>query len=236
MRVSVRGIVPHVAALAVIGGCIALSFWQVERAGTKRQLLADVESAATLTIAQAEPGTPLPSRVTGQGRFDDGRQVLLDNKPHNGRPGVHVLTPWLDADGRIFLVNRGWTAWLVRGDAMPNPRVPEDAGRIEGLLTSPPRVGFELGRVDPLDPDRWPNRMTYHDQQELAAVFGPRLQPQVIQLDPAHPAHLTGTEWPVVTFGPERHIGYAFQWGLMAAVVAAIWIGLTIRSRRPRRP
>lgn len=235
MRVSVRDIVPHLAAIAVIGGCIALALWQVERAELKRRLLADVESAPTLAIGQVGPETALPSRVHGQGRFDDRRQVLLDNKPHNGRPGVHVLTPWLDAEGRIFLVNRGWSAWFVRDEALPDPPVPDGADRVEGLLTAPPRVGFELGRVDPLDADRWPNRMTYHDQKALATVFGSGLQPQVIQLDPAHPAHLTGSDWPVVTFGPERHTGYAFQWGLMAAVVAAIWIGLTIRSRRHRR-
>ena len=76
--------------------------------------------------------------------------------------------------------------------------------------------------------------MTYFDYGVLADQFGKELQPAVIQLDPEHPAHLTGDPWQVVTFGPDRHLGYALTWTSIAIVVATIWLVLTIRQVRRR--
>ena len=38
------------------------------------------------------------------------RQILIDNKVHDGRAGYHVVTPLALADGRVVLVDRGWIA------------------------------------------------------------------------------------------------------------------------------
>ncbi len=231
VRSALRAIVPHLAAALVVAACLWLMTWQIDRADDKRARMAEVAAAPTVGLSDVNADTPTPTRISGAGRFDDGRQVLLDNRVFNRQPGVHVLTPWILDDGRIVLVDRGWAAWPDRSAPRPDPAPPQTE-RIDGLLVAPPEVGLRLGETAPLDPDDWPNLLTYHDDGPLRAAFGDALLPQVVQLDPAHPGHLTGTHWPVVTFGPERHIGYAVQWGLMAAVVAAIWIGLTLRARR----
>ncbi|MBY6205390.1 SURF1 family protein [Halomonas denitrificans] len=231
VRSTVRALVPHIAAAFVVGACLWLMTWQLDRADDKRARLAEVADAPTRPLAELDPATATPTRVAGRGRFDGDRQVLLDNRVFNRQPGVHVLTPWVLDDGRIVLVDRGWAAWPDRSAPRPDPVAPPTE-RIAGLLVDPPEVGLRLGETAPLDPDDWPNLLTYHADGPLRAVFGDALLPQIVQLDPAHPGHLTGADWPVVTFGPERHIGYAVQWGLMAAVVAAIWIVLTLRARR----
>lgn len=227
----IRAVIPHLAAIAVIAGCLWLMFWQIDRAEYKKTVLERVASAPALELTSVDAGTPTPARVSGRGRFDAGRQILLDNRVHDRQPGVHVLTPWIHGDNDVVLVDRGWAAWPDRSQPRPDPKPPA-TDSIAGLLVDPPEVGLRLGESLPLDRDDWPNLMTYHEEEPLQAMFGQGLLPQVIQLDPAHPAHLTGTPFPVVTFGPERHLGYAFQWGLMAAVVTAIWIGLTLRARK----
>lgn len=227
----IRAVVPHITALAVISGCVWLMLWQIDRADDKQAVLERVASAPTLDLSTIDASTATPARVSGRGRFDARRQILLDNRVHERQPGVHVLTPWIFGNGETILVNRGWAAWPDRSRPRPDPQPPATAS-LGGLLVDPPEVGLRLGESLPLNRDDWPNLMTYHEAEPLQAMFGERLLPQVIQLDPAHPAHLTGTPFPVVTFGPERHLGYAFQWGLMAAVVTAIWIGLTVRSRK----
>ncbi|NKI36047.1 SURF1 family protein [Wenzhouxiangella sp. XN79A] len=232
-----RALVPHLAAAAVVCGCVALMLWQIDRAEDKRQRLAEVAAAPTLTLSDVSAETAVPARVRSSGRFEADRQLLLDNQVHQRQPGVQVFTPWRGDDGRLVLVNRGWAPWSDRRPPRPDPRPPA-IQRIEGLLVAPPEVGLRLGAGSELDPDGWPNLVTYFDPEPLAGLYGPELLPQVIRLDPDHPAHLTGADWPVVTFGPERHLGYAFQWGLMAAVVVAIWSGLSWRAHRarPRRP
>lgn len=226
-----RSLVPHLAAAAVVCACLWLMNWQLDRAEDKRQRLEAVANAVTLELSAVTAETPTPARIRSSGRFEADRQLLLDNQVHQRQPGVHVFTPWRMDDGRLILVNRGWVAWSGRQPPMPNPP-PPPTERIEGLMTAPPEVGLRLGEGSALDPDRWPNLATYFDPETVSGLYGPGLLPAVVQLDPSHPAHLTGAEWPITTFGPERHLGYAFQWGLMAAVVAAIWIGLTFRSRR----
>lgn len=230
----IRALIPHLAAVSVVAGCLWLMNWQIDRAADKRVVLQQVETAPVRALDSIRPESTTPARVTGTGRFGPDRQILLDNQVHDRQPGVHVLTPWIFGEGRIILVNRGWSAWPDRSAERPDPR-PPPVESVSGLLVDPPDVGLRLGDALPLEPDEWPNLMTYHEFEALQEVFGEALLPQVVQLDPDHPAHLTGTPFPVVTFGPERHLGYAFQWGLMAAVVTAIWIGLTSRALRRSR-
>jgi surfeit locus 1 family protein len=228
---TLQSLIPHLAAAVVVAACLWLMSWQIDRAEDKRQRLDAVANAVTLDLSQVTTETPTPVRIQSIGRFEPDRQLLLDNQVHQRQPGVHVFTPWRLNDGRRILVNRGWAAWPDRQPPRPDPRPPA-TDRIEGLMTAPPEVGLRLGEGSALDAANWPNLATYFDAVTVADLYGPDLLPAVVQLDPGHPAHLTGADWPITTFGPERHLGYAFQWGLMAAVVAAIWVGLTARTRR----
>ncbi|MDT8409058.1 MAG: SURF1 family protein [Wenzhouxiangellaceae bacterium] len=232
---SARTLIPHLAALAAVAGFIALMLWQFDRAEQKRRVLDNWNREQAIALDDIEQVPELPQPVFGLGFFEPERQILLDNKIRDGRSGVHVLTPWHTSDNRIFLVNRGWAHWPSRDRGLPDPDAPEDRLEIRGMLNEPPGVGLELGDSIKLDSRQWPQLMTYFNHQRLTAAFGPKLQRQIIQLDPSHPAHLTGDEWKVVTFGPDRHTGYAFTWGTIALVVAGIWLVLSFRSHRARR-
>ncbi|MEM1081948.1 MAG: SURF1 family protein [Pseudomonadota bacterium] len=221
--------------MATIAGALVLMFWQLERAEYKSALMEDWTAAQVTDISLIGKHPALPQRVVANGRFDDTQQVLLDNQVRDFQTGVHVFTPFI-TDDRVILVNRGWAFWPTRTAALPDPKLEQRlwtmSTQINGMLNGPPEVGIRLGQPAALKPDQWPNLVTYFDIEPLQAFYGDALAPFVVQLAPDHPAHLTGDDWTVVTFGPERHIGYAIQWAAIAAVVALIWIALTLRNRR----
>jgi len=220
-------LIPHLAALAVIGGCIALTLWQLERADEKRQILARWHDRTPLLLDERNTPVTLPQPVRVTGRWVADRQLLIDNKVRDRMPGVQVLTPLELGDGRVFLVNRGWAPWPSRQARMPDPEVTR-LGSVElrGVLNRPPGVGLRVGESAAGSGADWPRLMAWFDAERARAWYGPVLQPGVIQLDPSDADHLTGDPWQVVTFGPDRHLGYALTWGTIAGVVLVIWIGL----------
>lgn len=240
---STRNVIPHLAAIAIIAACAWLAHWQVERAEEKREIIERWNDRVPVRLAELARPYSLPQPVTGVGIWDTSRQILIDNAIRDQRTGVHVLTPFRTPDGRLFLVNRGWAGWPARSAQLPDPGIsgwsPDDSEgdrevEIQGVLNTPPGTGVRLGEADIAGDEGWPLLVTYFDHRELARLFGDALQPAVIQLDTEHPAHLTGDPWKVVTFGPDRHIGYAMTWTSIAVVVAAIWLALTIRQARRR--
>lgn len=239
---NISNVIPHLAAIAVIAGCAWLAQWQVDRAEEKREIMDRWNNQTPMRLAALDPPYSLPQPIVGVGIWDPNRQILIDNRIRDRQTGVHVLTPFRMTDGRIFLVDRGWAAWPSRTARQPDPglsgRLTETRdsrsvdAEISGVLNTPPGTGVRLGDVEIADAGEWPVLVTYFDHGMLADLFGEPLQPAVIQLDPRHPAHLTGDPWKVVTFGPDRHIGYAVTWILIGLVVAGLWLTLTIRQAR----
>lgn len=225
-----RHAVPHLAAILVVGACVWLAQWQVERAGEKREIIERWNNRSPIALETLEQPFDLPQPIVGVGILDDDRQLLIDNRIRNQRTGVQVLTPLQLDDGRIFLVNRGWAPWPSRSAELPDPAVSEPVVEFRGVLNNPPGTGMQLGETDMPGARDWPVLATYFDHEALVELYGTALEPAVIQLDPEHPDHLTGDEWQVVIFGPDRHIGYAMTWTTIALVVAAIWLVLTIRQ------
>jgi len=224
-------LLPHVAAIGALALTVWLAMWQFDRAEYKRELTAGWSEAPLRTLDRDLTHSPIFTRVTATGRFDQQRQLLLDNQVRNGQAGVHVFTPFRpDNQPSLWLVNRGWHSFNRLEQRLPNPDIPTGTVTISGRLGYPPEPGLKLGGNAVVNPDQWPNLMTYLDLGPVAEVFPGLVSERIILLDPAHPAHLTGDPWQPVVFGPDRHRAYAWQWLTMALVIALIWITLTIRS------
>ena len=99
--------------IAIAVACFWLGHWQLERKDEKQILFDQFENAPMLSIEQALKQDQRFSRVQAYGHFDDTRHVLLDNKILNGRAGVHVLTPFILADGTeiTLLDKRNSLSW-----------------------------------------------------------------------------------------------------------------------------
>jgi len=224
-------LVPQIAAILVLSLTVRLTVWQLDRAEEKEELLARWEQSEPIILGE-RPFDRIPdlSLVTTTGRFDPLRHVLLDNQTRNNHPGVHVFSLFTPDNGSPpLLVNRGWQPWMRTSDRWPEFQTAGQPVQITGRLTGPPQPGLRLGEALPLDPDQWPNLMTYLDLDRVREVFGPALADRIILLNPQHDQHLSGDAWPRVNMGPDRHRGYAFQWAAISVAVVILWVGLTLR-------
>ena len=113
------GLWPTLVTLALLSLLLGLGSWQLERAAWKQALI-DTEKETASQSAQPlldviEAGGVLDFRpVLARGRYDLGRQLLVDNRIHQARAGYHVLTPLrLEGHGAVVLVNRGWLPMMA---------------------------------------------------------------------------------------------------------------------------
>ncbi|TVQ45932.1 MAG: SURF1 family protein [Gammaproteobacteria bacterium] len=220
---------------------LALGYWQLQRAEEKRSILADAERGREETLT-ALPAADLPEplwryrTVVLTGRYEAGRQILLDNMTQDGQVGYQVLTPFWPDGGGMVLVNRGWLAAEGPRGELPVLEIDETRRELVGQLNRLPRPGLRLGGNDPGAPgDPWPRRFLYPEHVTLAAAFGEPLADLQVQLAPDQPGGYS-RRWEVVNMPPERHLGYAVQWFAFAAVLLVIyvWLGF-FRGRKLER-
>lgn len=226
------------AILALFLGLVGLGFWQLQRAEEKQALLEAWRSARQanpVTLEEAlgrEAGQFQPVRA--EGRYDGRHHYLLDNRIREGRPGFEILTPMrLKGEDRVILVNRGW---LPRGKTrqdLPEIPTPAEEVSVSGQLVDPPQGGLQLGPPDP-GKERWPKVVQYIDTDRVAEQLGASVVERVIRLTPES-AHGFRREWQApVSFGPERHTGYAVQWFALAATLLILCLVAILRGRSRR--
>jgi surfeit locus 1 family protein len=224
--------VPTLAAIVVVALCVTAGLWQRDRMQQKLALRAALEAA----VAQAP--VPLPATtdwsawrfrpVTVSGAFDEAHQILLDNRVRGGRVGYDVVTPFLLADGRIVLVDRGWIAAGV--DRGQLPQVPPPAGNVtvSGRLNLPPGAYLELARDTTAGP-RWQNL----DMKRMEAMLGRPVLPIVVeQTAPLRAGDDLLRTRPAPDFGVDTHRMYMVQWFIFATMAAGLWVWFTVRRKR----
>jgi surfeit locus 1 family protein len=137
---------------------------------------------------------------------------------------VHVLTPIrLQESGRVLWVNRGWLARPREYPRMPELPAPSSIVEVAGLAVPPIRRFVELREVT-AQGALWQNFTI----DRAAAHLGEPVFPLVLLADTPAPGLLSVTERPDA--GIEKHQGYAFQWYALAALVAALWLGINFRT------
>ena len=159
-RFAPRGWAIVLAAVGV-GGCLALAHWQLGRAREKEALIAafDAGGGEAVPLTVAAPGQlPRYQRVTVAGRYEPGRQVLLDNMPSStGVAGYRVLTPFRrDDGGPIVMVDRGWVPLGADRSRLPDVAVSGVPREVTGRLDGLPVPGLRLGEARATDAAGWP--------------------------------------------------------------------------------
>ncbi|MEJ2383467.1 MAG: SURF1 family protein [Xanthomonadales bacterium] len=212
-----------------------LGYWQLERMTQKEQLFERFESAPELTLAEAIRADAEFARVRAWGRFDTERHLLVDNRIHQGRAGVHVLTPFQTRDGMLVLVNRGWLP--MPADRRSLPKVTTDGAprEISGRLKRLESPGPRLGETDKLRTDRWPQLVTWLDHAPVERALAADVERWIILLDAGQPDGFEGRDWVPATMAPATHGAYALQWFSLAAAAIVIWILLGLRNGRDAR-
>lgn len=212
-------------ALAVVFAavCVALSHWQIARLNetrTANELVDRNYHSTPIALDSALPSLTSYSarqqwkQVTLTGTYLTDEQVLVRNRPLNGQPGFEVLDPLLLADGRVFVVDRGYVPignTQDRPDSIPSPRsdtvtvvVRLQAG--EPTLSGRSDTQGELATIHLPDVAKLVGKPTYTRAYGL-----------MVSESPAAATRPTAMQKPELDEG--LHISYAIQWvifGIMA--------------------
>lgn len=210
------------AGLVLVAACLRLGLWQLDRNDQREARNAVVEANANREAVPVEDvltvGIPVPAGqvwtpVEAAGRYDVDHQMVVRLRPLDGRPGVHVLTPFVTDTGAAVLVDRGFVA--QGGSATAVPAVPEPpAGDVE--VVGRIRLSEE-GRGSGGDPGEGVIR--YVDVDEIAQALPYPLYGAWLDLMSEVPAP---AEAPVPPPAPSTdagpHLSYAVQWFLFACI------------------
>ena len=116
---------------------ILLGFWQIERAGSKLNLIQEFD------LEQAKAPQPISStsspwsRVYIEGFYDPAQQVLIDNQIKDGKVGYKIYTPFYYGQDQAIFVDRGWISQGKTRNDLPNINFKASKLRIIGSLVKP---------------------------------------------------------------------------------------------------
>lgn len=220
-------------AVAFAVACVFLSNWQFDRNEGREADIALVEKnydAVPVPLGELIGADGVLDAedewhpVTLQGEYLVNEQVLVRNRPHGGTSAFEVLVPFRDADGRVFVVDRGW---VPPGEGALPDVVPEaPSGLVE--VTVHLRPGEPLpssGRSAPegqVPTIHLPTIAQMAGSEMITGAYG-----QLIAESPAPDASLGSFDSPTDDPGP--HLSYAVQW-ILFAVMGFIFIFYIIRT------
>ncbi|MEO0997089.1 MAG: SURF1 family protein [Pseudomonadota bacterium] len=212
----------------VAAGLAALGFWQLDRADHKRELLHAYEARGgdPLDIATADAGERFTA-VAASGRYDAGRQILIDNMVAAGRNGFFVITPLGLDDGTTVLVNRGWVPQDPARLQLPDIAVSAERRGIEGLSGALPVAGLDLG--EPAAATGWPRVAQFPSFADIERMLGGEVRRPLILLAPDQPDGYR-RQWRPTGMTAERHVGYAVQWFALAATAMILFLVIGFRK------
>jgi cytochrome oxidase assembly protein ShyY1 len=239
---NTRTIFAGLLLVAVAAACIALGFWQLDRATERRRIAQNIEQGRSASMLNLNDRIleqqPIKSWTPAQaeGTWRDDLSVLLDNRNLEGRPGLWLATPLALADGRAVLVLRGWFARPLGVDAAPRVITSNEQQSIQGeLVERVPRL-FELwssnkasrltfaanpnspsvAKVPAIDTGKL-TRLQNLSLAELSEKSGLHFLPVVLmQTSRANDGLIR--VWPEPSVDADKNLGYATQWFGFAAI------------------
>jgi surfeit locus 1 family protein len=224
-------------ALLTIGLFARLGFWQLERAGEKRERLDKVAAVLAARVPQSMSALADTRRaqeydwIEIEGRFADGPMLLLDNQQQGGVVGVRAYRVFVPDEAAPVLLDLGWIA-LPPDRTLPGLAPGTARMRLAGLMLPPPGQGIDLG-----GPVAQPDGTLLATAIVLPTLRAILKQP-TLALRVFRPEPQAGfgfdRDYDILpnTLTPERHLGYAVQWFGLAATVLITALLLTWRARR----
>lgn len=211
---------------------VGLGRWQWHRGVAKQAVWAQFERDSPAQALGTREFAVIDrfARIGLTGRYESDRQFLLDNRSHKGQPGYEVLTPFLLADGRRVLVNRGWIPFDGYRERLPDVTMStvgetQISGRVEQL----PSGGLKSGHATPDPTASWPKLTSFPTHAELAHALGMKLEQRMLLLDGGMPQGFV-REWSPPGMPPTRHFSYAIQWWGFAGALLVLYFGLNLRK------
>jgi surfeit locus 1 family protein len=242
LRIGNRSFAPRAWAVvltaALLAAFVSAGWWQVGRAREKQAMIDGFARGTETSVALQGVGVDELARyqhVSAQGRYDNSRQILLDNMPSStGQPGFRVLTPFRRGGGeKLLLVDRGWLPLGVSREQLPVVFVDDVERTVAGRLDQLPVPGLRVGPAEAPGATGWPRLMNFPTQHDVESALGEPVESRILLLDASNPDGYQRVWRPSVGFGPERHLGYAIQWFALAIALVVIFVALSLKRVPP---
>ncbi|WP_075255569.1 SURF1 family protein [Herbaspirillum camelliae] len=228
-------IIPFCAMFIVAAAGIALGQWQTHRAQEKQALQARMQARAAEAPLSALPPDDQSlqdefRQVSLRGQFIPQWTLYLENRPHQGAVGFHVLTLFKpEGSAQAVVVARGWAPRdAVDRTRVPQSPPPQGTTEVQGLLRRDAGHVLQLGQADAPRPGAILQNL---DLAALAQASGMPLSGFVIEQGGDVSDGLL-RDWPAPSLGIDRHRGYAVQWYALAAMAVLFFIVTGFRRGR----
>lgn len=211
---------------------IKLGFWQLERANEKQaieQAYAQNPSLPLLIEGDLEriPREQLAfRRIRLIGTFDNKHQFLLDNQHLDHRIGFRVLTPFIIAKSeKLVLIDRGFIQKVGNNTATLKPI--DGLQTIETLVEPPIKKNFLLGQIQ--QTKNWPMVIEAIEFPFIQGQLQKKVIPIVLKLDDRNANSFEHVKQ-VVQISHQKHIAYAVQWFLLAAILLIVFVVVSFKK------
>ena len=190
---------------------LSLGVWQIDRGYKKKELENTFLERQSQPVKEIKYNTfensDLYRNVVLEGKYLD-QIFLLDNKIHNGKPGLKVFSPFESINESLVLVSRGWIEFEDRSN-LPMIKAERKALKIQGILRSESK-DFILEN-DNMKKNTNPILVQTINLDELSNYLGKPLSPYILELSELSKSAFVKT-WQPINLSSFRHFGYAVQW------------------------
>ena len=204
---------------------VGLGVWQIQRLHEKEALIATVDAglhAAPVTLSEAlrtGAGSAEWHSVKVSGHFLHDKEIYLFSRGPRDAVGIDVITPFVQRDGEVVLIDRGFVP-----NALRNPAT-RQAGQVAGeiSLTGVLRLSQAPGLFTP-QPDLKTRLWFVKNVPGMARAAGVTTPAILIEADSTpNPGG-----WPLggqtrVNF-PNDHLQYAVTWFGLALALLVIYL------------
>lgn len=190
---------------------LSLGVWQIDRGYKKKELENTFLERQSQPVKEIKYNTfensDLYRNIVLEGKYLD-QIFLLDNKIHNGKPGLKVFSPFESINESLVLVSRGWIEFEDRSN-LPMIKTERNVLKIQGILRSESK-DFILEN-DNMKKNTNPILVQTINLDELSNYLGKPLSPYILELSELSKSAFVKT-WQPINLSSFRHFGYAVQW------------------------
>ena len=200
----------------------SLGLWQIERGQAKTTILAEFEDNLSKTPVYLNQESKKWDRVYVRGKWDNSKQILVDNVINRGIAGYKVLTPLrIIETNQLILVDRGWIKQNKYREILPNIELIEADEVVSGILEYP-----ELGLVlsEDLVSKEWPKISQTKNLEVVSKEYNEFIYPMILLADPILKNSLEYIKITPTNMTPTKHYGYSAQWFLMFLVLCLMYL------------
>ena len=200
----------------------SLGLWQIERGQAKTTILAEFEDNLSKTPLYLNQESKKWDRVYVKGKWDNSKQILVDNVINRGVAGYKVLTPLrIIETNQLILVDRGWIKQNKYREILPNIELIETDEIVSGILEYP-----ELGLVlsEDLVSKEWPKISQTKNLEVISKEYDEFIYPMILLADPILKNSLEYIKITPTNMTPTKHYGYSAQWFLMFLVLCLMYL------------